>query len=626
MLHQDRLGVGSAGGEGEGAERARGAANSAGAAVCHKEVAATPAARRAGSQWWSVCCLSTSPQAALGFASWNFGGSAECGVALRGRRRIRADTALVPALMLLLIVGAGGAAPMEGTKHQRKLFQLPQQQVYRPAEPAETRKMASLPSASPRSLLPHIGATSFAHDITTPQLAVTGGGMLGGWEGAPTTRQSNVFTAQQRQKALVVADPSAPSALNSFADGQGVREAEVGKVARFHVVARDMYGEEHQCDPDSFVVNVVWLSAAFDENEPGRCTQSVSLKCTTCQATTACYDGLVDGKACGYTFTPRSPGFYRISILTPSQTSDRLVNIQGSPYRVHADDGGLFLPGVSVWGYLSFFVVGVAGVCGLLFVLLAAISSRATNSPPASEYADQITRLENLAQGLEETAQRRRANGSLMRRLPGLMQALGGVNASGYERSDDEDEDHASISAEAASTPTLDLSTSSWAPINASAVGLNCRYSSPGKRVCGGEGVGSEHREEYLSEAVYHGVSGLVHIATPMKHLTGLLVDEGAMDTTQNFDTEMQLLRKDADSEHSDDTSGAFCPATSHAAIGGVVHADGGAVAVFSEDLNDLGEDPTQHLPLFTEHRQDLPDPHCRHESSRLHLNDFDDF
>ena len=132
-----------------------------------------------------MCCLGPSPQAALGFASWNFGGSAECGVALRGRRRIRADTALVPALMLLLIVGAGGAAPMEGTKHQRKLFQLPQQQVYRPAEPAETRKMASLPSASPRSLLPHIGATSFAHDITTPQLAVTGGGMLGGWEGAP---------------------------------------------------------------------------------------------------------------------------------------------------------------------------------------------------------------------------------------------------------------------------------------------------------------------------------------------------------------------------------------------------------------------------------------------------------
>jgi hypothetical protein len=45
------------------------------------------------------------------------------------------------------------------------------------------------------------------------------------------------------------------------------QEAEVGKVAHFHIVARDMYGDAHACKPDNFVVNVVHLSTAWDEDD-----------------------------------------------------------------------------------------------------------------------------------------------------------------------------------------------------------------------------------------------------------------------------------------------------------------------------------------------------------------------
>jgi hypothetical protein len=89
----------------------------------------------------------------------------------------------------------------------------------------------------------------------------------------------------QKEEAKVVADPKAPSPLNSFAGGKGVEEATVGKAARFHINARDIYGDSLVCSPDNFVVNVVHLDTAWDEDRT-RCEDLVSSKCTTCKATT----------------------------------------------------------------------------------------------------------------------------------------------------------------------------------------------------------------------------------------------------------------------------------------------------------------------------------------------------
>ena len=44
---------------------------------------------------------------------------------------------------------------------------------------------------------------------------------------------------------------------------------------------------------------------------------------------------------------------------------------QGSPFRLHADDGALFLPGVSVGGYFFFFLVSVLGAAALVCALLS---------------------------------------------------------------------------------------------------------------------------------------------------------------------------------------------------------------------------------------------------------------
>ena len=138
--------------------------------------------------------------------------------------------------------------------------------------------------------------------------------------------------AQAHTQALVVADPKAPSALNCFATGKGVQEAEVGKVARFDVVVRDVYGDSQPCQPDWFVVNVVPLSTAWDEDD-AQCEDAVASKCTTCRSrsssakTTVCFDGQVHGAACGFSYTPHSPGFFRITVLTPSQNGDGLTNI-----------------------------------------------------------------------------------------------------------------------------------------------------------------------------------------------------------------------------------------------------------------------------------------------------------
>ena len=155
-----------------------------------------------------------------------------------------------------------------------------------------------------------------------------------------------------------------------------------------------------------------------------RCRDSVSSKCTTCKATTVCYDGQVEGNACGFTFTPHSAGFFRITILTASQTGGKLINIQGSPFRLHVDDGALFLPGVSVGGFFFFFLVSVLGAAALICMLLSMAWSHWKASQPQSEYEQEMLHLEQLAAGLETTAQRRQENSALLAHLPFLSLSL----------------------------------------------------------------------------------------------------------------------------------------------------------------------------------------------------------
>jgi hypothetical protein len=135
-----------------------------------------------------------------------------------------------------------------------------------------------------------------------------------------------------------------------------------------------------------------------------------------------CFRGLVDGAACGFAFTPTSSGFFRISILTPSQTAQGLVDIQGSPFRVHVDDGDLFLPGVSVGGYLGFFIVSVLGGAVLVSGLFSVAWGHFKSSQPVSEYQEEMARLQHLATTLDITAQRRDDNEYLLKQLPLLMQ------------------------------------------------------------------------------------------------------------------------------------------------------------------------------------------------------------
>jgi hypothetical protein len=230
---------------------------------------------------------------------------------------------------------------------------------------------------------------------------------------------------QARTEALVVADPTAPSAQNCFAAGKGIQEAEVGKVARFHVVVRDVYGDSQPCQPDWFVVNVAPLSTAWDEDD-AQCEDAVASKCTTCRArstsvkTTVCFDGEVHGEACGFSYTPHSAGFFRITVLTPSQTGDGLVNIQGSPFRLHVDDGALFLPGVSIAGYFGFFILSVTGASVLLSIVLWMAWGRFKSSLPPSEDEEEMQRLSQMAAALEARAQVREHNAFVLTRLPRL--------------------------------------------------------------------------------------------------------------------------------------------------------------------------------------------------------------
>lgn len=243
-------------------------------------------------------------------------------------------------------------------------------------------------------------------------------------------------------EALVVADPKAPSAQNCFAAGKGVEEAEVGKVAKFHVVIRDVYGDSQSCQPDWLVVNIVPLSTAWDEDD-AQCEDAVASKCTTCRSrsssvkTTVCFDGQVHGAACGFSYTPHSPGFFRITVLTPSQTGNGLINIQGSPYRLHVDDGALFLPGVSVAGYFGFFIASIVGAATLLSVVLWVAWGHFKSSLPPSEDEEEMQRLSQMAAALEARAQVREHNTYVLTQLPGLAGNLGLRDAAVDEEGED---------------------------------------------------------------------------------------------------------------------------------------------------------------------------------------------
>ena len=295
--------------------------------------------------------------------------------------------------------------------------------------------------------------------------------------------------AQARTQALVVADPKAPSALNCFATGKGVQEAEMGKVARFDVVVRDIYGDSQPCQPDWFVVNVVPLSTAWDEDD-AQCEDAVASKCTTCRSrsssakTTVCFDGQVHGAACGFSYTPHSPGFFRITVLTPSQNGDGLTNIQGSPYRLHVDDGALFLPGVSVAGYFGVFLASILGAAVLLSVVLWAAWGQFKGSLPPSEDEEEMQRLSQIAVALEERAQVREHNTHVLTQLPRLAAAPGLRAAEFMEREDDEE-------------PAASLEQH----------GLEQR----------GFGAGLQGGPEYFTERVSRGLDDILDISTPVR-------------------------------------------------------------------------------------------------------------
>jgi hypothetical protein len=259
-----------------------------------------------------------------------------------------------------------------------------------------------------------------------------------------------------------------------------------------------------------------------------RCRDSVSSKCTTCKATTVCYDGQVEGNACGFTFTPHSAGFFRITILTPSQTGGKLTNIQGSPFRLHVDDGALFLPGVSVGGFLFFFLVSVLGAAALICMLLSMAWSHWKASQPQSEYEQEMLHLEQIAAGLETTAQRRQENSALLAHLPFLSlsreaeaeeeedASRGRGGAGGDTAESDEETPPGPLNNAIDTAHALNAALNRVLPLSHPSNPMRRRAAShsagTGKGGDGGEGGG----EEYLAEAVSRGVRGLADMVGPM--------------------------------------------------------------------------------------------------------------
>lgn len=121
------------------------------------------------------------------------------------------------------------AQPMPLKKHTQQTFILPS------GAPSATSSLNFIPTPTTSTLAPAqllAGATASG---------VQGGGM--GRYGSDGGRQT------MQNHAIVVADPKAPSPLNSFAAGKGIEEAVVGQTAHFHIVARDMYGDAQRSLP-----------------------------------------------------------------------------------------------------------------------------------------------------------------------------------------------------------------------------------------------------------------------------------------------------------------------------------------------------------------------------------------
>jgi len=214
-------------------------------------------------------------------------------------------------------------------------------------------------------------------------------------------------------RADAVPDPHAPAAFNCFAAGDGIREGEVGKVATFEVVARDMFGDEHRCDPEKFVVRVLPLTASHDEDSVQCHAVQDSPGCLACRTTTVCMTGTSQG-ACQYAYTPNTPGFFRIQVQTPSTSGEGLLDIQGSPFRAHVEDGGYLLPGMSFLGYLGLFLVSILGALFLVTLFFATAWQRWKRRRPLSEDDLEIERLDRIAEGLEETRRGREERAAML--------------------------------------------------------------------------------------------------------------------------------------------------------------------------------------------------------------------
>jgi len=220
--------------------------------------------------------------------------------------------------------------------------------------------------------------------------------------------------AMNRGGANLVVSPKAAFPANTVAAGEGIHEGMLGKPSNFQVITRDMFGDAHSCDPSSLVVKVWHLSPLYLEGR--RPCKFSKDNCNTCGETSVCLTS-ADDAVCSFTYTPSHAGFYKIEILMPSPKGDGLMNIQGSPFNAHIEDGYFFLPGVSFSTYLMLFFLAVLGAVAVLAIVLNAAWLRWKRHQPSTEYENEMLRLQAIESELEETRIVRQQRQALLKNI-----------------------------------------------------------------------------------------------------------------------------------------------------------------------------------------------------------------
>jgi len=184
----------------------------------------------------------------------------------------------------------------------------------------------------------------------------------------------------------------------SFAEGAGLYEGQIGLPTRFTVLAQDIYGSKvPKCNVDTFEVQVQPRHVA---GAPGSECRYLG-NCSKCWQTTACLVECTDGRYT-YEYVTEMAGFMELRVLCVNAKTGEWQDIVNSPARPHVEDGGVLLPGFTFVGYLGIFVFCILSAAVTVAILFSiALKHHKLMPKPLTEDEREMATLQELSQQLE---------------------------------------------------------------------------------------------------------------------------------------------------------------------------------------------------------------------------------